>query len=58
MKCPIDTCLNNIEPCCGIIEITKKPPIDKYHCSYYRDNKTKKKRWENIVIKEKEDKKE
>lgn len=43
MECPVKECLNNIEPECVIIEITKKPPIDKYHCSYYRDDKSKNK---------------
>lgn len=44
MKCPVTTCLNNIEPECAIIEITKKPPKDKNDCSYYRDNKSKNKK--------------
>ena len=52
MKCPIESCLNNIEPECAIIEITKKAPVDKDHCSYYRDNKTKDKRRSKMRINE------
>jgi hypothetical protein len=55
MKCPITECLNNIEPECAIIEITKKLPKDKYHCSYYRDNKSKNKnKYKTYIEKDKE----
>jgi len=47
-KCPFTECLNNIEPCCAIVEITGKVPDKKSarKCSYYRttEKKTRKPR--------------
>jgi hypothetical protein len=39
MKCKIVECSWSGD--CAIIEITKKEPIDKYHCTYFRHLKNK-----------------
>ena len=42
MKCPIKECVNSAD--CGFIDITKKIPVSKDKCSWYKIVKEKTKK--------------
>ena len=54
-NCPFTDCVNYMEPCCIIIEITKKVPKKDNKCSYYRNSKMKKRKrqWRTNIETEK-----